>query len=183
MSSDLAANSTLVWVFIGLVSGAVVGAILSAPARMSIRWIFAGIAGGVSYGDMKGWLLDPSYSFSRHAPSNAVVGLIVVFCLEVLPPLWKRWNSFDDEPESGSPQSLDMGALLQAFSEDAELCDRLLALEQIQLSLRQAALWRLAEEMRVGGAGQAVVSGITALAHPRNYMAACRILRERTGRG
>ena len=69
-------------------------------------------------------------------------------------------------------------SLLHAVSEDRRLADWLLALGQQPPAARQAALLRMAAEMRSGGEDAAVADAISALAQPHFYEAACNTLRE-----
>ncbi|MEO6787575.1 MAG: hypothetical protein ABI318_15720 [Chthoniobacteraceae bacterium] len=79
-------------------------------------------------------------------------------------------------PDDEIPEELV--SLLHAVSEDRHLSEWLLSLQHVPLAMRQAALLRMAAQMRSGGEDAAVADAIAALAQPRFYEAACSTLRE-----
>lgn len=79
-------------------------------------------------------------------------------------------------PDPAIPEELV--SLLHSLSEDRRLAEWLLGLEQHPPEVRQAALLRMAAEMRAGGEEAAVTDAITALAQPHLFEGACHTLRE-----
>ena len=79
-------------------------------------------------------------------------------------------------PDHAIPEQLVL--LLHSVSEDRRLADWLLGLEQHPPAARQAALLRMAAEMRSGGEDSAVADAVAALAQPHLFEAACNTLRE-----
>ena len=79
-------------------------------------------------------------------------------------------------PDHAIPEHLV--SLLHSVSEDRRLADWLLGLQQHPPEVRQAALLRMAAEMRAGGEDSAVADAIAALAQPHLFDAACSTLRE-----
>ena len=79
-------------------------------------------------------------------------------------------------PDNPIPEELV--SLVHAISEDKNLCERLLSLQQLPPALRQARLMSIAAEMRFAGEDAAVADAVSTLAQPRFYDAACNTLRE-----
>jgi hypothetical protein len=79
-------------------------------------------------------------------------------------------------PDHAIPEQLV--TLLHSVSEDRRLAEWLLGLEQHPPAARQAALLRMAAEMRAAGEDSAVADAIAALAQPHLFDAACSTLRE-----
>ncbi len=79
-------------------------------------------------------------------------------------------------PDDAIPKQLV--SLLHSISEDRRLAEWLLGLEQHPPAARQAALLRMAAEMRADGEDSAISDAVAALAQPHLFEAACDTLRE-----
>lgn len=72
----------------------------------------------------------------------------------------------------------ELVSLIQAISEDKNLCERILSFQQIPAVMCQTELLNIAARMRSAGENKAMVEAVAMLADPLLYDAACSTLCE-----
>lgn len=72
----------------------------------------------------------------------------------------------------------ELVTLVLAISEDKQLCERFLGLQQLPDVVREAHLLTIAAQMRSADEDASVVNAVYTLTKPRYYDAACITLRE-----
>ncbi len=82
------------------------------------------------------------------------------------------------QPMPDIPIPEELITLVHAISEDKNLCERFLSLQQLPPVLRQAQLVRITAQMRSAGEDPAAAHALSTLMQPRVYDAACSTLRE-----